>query len=252
MDVRTADCTRVDAGQVFARSLHETGFALVANASLDLDLLERFYSAWAGFFASREKYDCPSDPSVPAGFLPFRSEDGRLVDLKESFYYARNGACPEPLRETTDAVHRSLFDLAETLLGRLVDQGRDECPGLRLNLAAEPRTSLLRILHYPALTEMHELNERLPAAAGDSVRLGEHQDLNLLTVLPPATMPGLDIMDRSGAWHRVPCDATAVTVNAGDALQRLSGGYYRSTRHRVRNTIAELDHARYAAALFLV
>jgi isopenicillin N synthase-like dioxygenase len=42
-----------------------------------------------------------------------------------------------------------------------------------------------------------------------------------------------------------------MVVNAGDQLQEASGGYYRSTRHRVRSTIEELGQARYSAAFFL-
>jgi isopenicillin N synthase-like dioxygenase len=251
MDVLTADWRRDDVGAVFARSLHETGFALVSNAVLERGLLAQFYAAWAGFFASFEKYDCHSDPGLPSGYLPYRTMDGRLVDLKESFYCTQSGECPARLREATDAVHRSLLDLAERLLDELIAHS-DDCPGLRSRLVAAPRMSLLRIIHYPALADMPECQQRLASMSSDPVRLGDHQDLNLLTVLAPATMPGLDIMDRSGGWQRVTANAEAVVVNAGDALQRLSGGYYRSTRHRVRNTVAELAQPRYAVALFLV
>jgi isopenicillin N synthase-like dioxygenase len=252
VQVLTADYTSRDLPEIFARSVRDTGFAFLVNAPLDGCALARFYEAWAAFFADARKHDCASDPDLPAGYLPYRSPDGRLIDLKESFYYHRDRLCPESARGITEEVHRSLLGLAEELLDGLVcSEEARIAPVLRSRLLGTPRTGTLRIIHYPALSQLREWHDRLAGASEDPIRLAAHQDLNLLTVLPAATRPGLDLMDTHGGWHRVACDTGAVVVNAGDQLQRLSGGYYRSTRHRVRNSIAELGQPRYSAALFL-
>lgn len=83
---------------------------------------------------------------------------------------------------------------------------------------------LLRILRYPPLTG---------AEAAGSERAAAHGDINLLTVLPAATRPGLQVCDSSGAWHDVSCDPGSVVVNGGDMLDLATGGWFPSTTHRV-------------------
>ena len=84
------------------------------------------------------------------------------------------------------------------------------------------------------------------------MRSSAHEDINLLTLLPAGTAPGLQVKDRAGAWHDVACDPSAVIVNSGDMLQMASGGYFRSTTHRVTNpTGAMRATSRYSMPLFL-
>jgi len=102
---------------------------------------------------------------------------------------------------------------------------------------------LLRILHYPPLTA---------SVADGAVRAAEHEDINLITLLPAATAPGLEVKDVHGNWHAVPCDPGAVVVNAADMLQACTEHYYISTTHRVVNPEDENKHrSRYSMPLFL-
>jgi len=250
MPVLTADFTGPHLTKVLAHSLRDTGFALVDGAPVDHAALDRLYGDWAGFFAGEEKYDSPSDPDIPDGFLPYRTREGRLIDLKESFYFHLEGDCPEHLRETTATVYRNLLDIAETLLQALASCEEPGIPPAVRQALETSRGAVLRVLHYPPLSSFPEMGDDFKELE-EMVRLGAHQDLNLLTILPAATMPGLDILDRHGEWHRVSSGAGTVVVNAGDELQHLSRGYYRSTKHRVRNEAIELLRPRYAAALFL-
>ena len=52
------------------------------------------------------------------------------------------------------------------------------------------RHTLLRVLHYPPLRGDEE-----PGA----VRAAAHGDINLLTILPAATEPGLQVLGKDGA-----------------------------------------------------
>jgi isopenicillin N synthase-like dioxygenase len=103
--------------------------------------------------------------------------------------------------------------------------------------------TLLRVLHYPPLTGDEE-----PGA----VRAAAHGDINLLTILPAATEPGLQVMDKDGQWQDVPCDFGLLIVNIGDMLEEASGKYYPSTLHRVLNPTGEAaTKSRISLPLFL-
>ncbi|MCV5373598.1 hypothetical protein OFD18_36005, partial [Escherichia coli] len=70
--------------------------------------------------------------------------------------------------------------------------------------------TLLRVLHYPPMT-----GEEEPGA----IRAAAHEDINLLTVLPAANEPGLQVMSKDGEWIDVPCDFGNLIINIGDMLQ---------------------------------
>jgi isopenicillin N synthase-like dioxygenase len=103
--------------------------------------------------------------------------------------------------------------------------------------------TLLRVLHYPPLQGNEE-----PGA----VRAAAHGDINLLTILPAATEPGLQVLGKDDAWHDVPCDFGLLIVNIGDMLEEASGKYYPSTVHRVLNPTGEgAKKSRISLPLFL-
>ncbi|MBL8168890.1 MAG: isopenicillin N synthase family oxygenase, partial [Acidobacteria bacterium] len=69
-------------------------------------------------------------------------------------------------------------------------------------------------------------------AAGWGV--GEHTDYGLLTILKQDDAGGLQVKVR-GQWLEAPPVSNSFVCNIGDMLDRLTGGLYRSTPHRVRN-----------------
>jgi isopenicillin N synthase-like dioxygenase len=91
---------------------------------------------------------------------------------------------------------------------------------------AEP-TVLFRIFHYPA--------QPLDADPADaSWGVGEHTDYGLLTLLAQDRHGGLQVKT-PGGWIAAPPLEGALVCNIGDMLERLTGGLFRSTPHRVRN-----------------
>jgi isopenicillin N synthase-like dioxygenase len=87
---------------------------------------------------------------------------------------------------------------------------------------ADP-TVLFRIFHYP------------PAPPeSDDWGVGEHTDYGLLTLLAQDDNGGLQVRS-GGGWIDAPPVPGAFVCNIGDMLDRLTGGWYRSTPHRVRN-----------------
>lgn len=70
------------------------------------------------------------------------------------------------------------------------------------------------------------------AAAGDIWAKG-HTDYNTLTFLFHQPVAGLQVQTPEGQWQYVRSPRDAVIVNIADALEFLSGGYLKSTVHRV-------------------
>ena len=83
-------------------------------------------------------------------------------------------------------------------------------------------TQLLRIFRYPIDG---------PGEWG----VAEHTDYGLLTVLLQDDCGGLQVKTSSG-WRDVAPVPDTFVCNIGDMLERVTGGVYRSTAHRVRNT----------------
>ena len=103
--------------------------------------------------------------------------------------------------------------------------------------------TLLRVLHYPPLDGSEE---------PDAIRAAAHEDINLLTILPAANEPGLQVKGSDGEWIDVPCDFGNLIVNIGDMLQEASGGYFPSTTHRVINPEgSDQTRSRISLPLFL-
>ncbi|HCY46726.1 MAG TPA: flavonol synthase, partial [Flavobacteriales bacterium] len=85
--------------------------------------------------------------------------------------------------------------------------------------------SILRPIHYPPIT-----NE--PKSA---VRAGQHEDINLITLLIGASADGLEVLNKDNEWVAVTALPDRIVVNVGDMLQRLTNDRLKSTTHRVVN-----------------
>lgn len=94
--------------------------------------------------------------------------------------------------------------------------------------------SQLRMIHYP-----HD------PAAQDQPGIGAHTDYECFTLLH-VTAPGLQVVDRDGAWFDVPLIDGALIMNVGDMMEIMSNGRYLATKHRVKTVAQE----RYSFPLF--
>ncbi|MBB1252597.1 isopenicillin N synthase family oxygenase [Streptomyces sp. OF3] len=61
----------------------------------------------------------------------------------------------------------------------------------------------------------------------------EHQDFDLITALPRATAPGLQVLLQDGEWLPVHAPEGYAVVNVGMVLERLTNGLARAAVHRV-------------------
>jgi isopenicillin N synthase-like dioxygenase len=135
---------------------------------------------------------------------------------------ALRDAVLEYIDAVTDVGHRVLRVVSLAL-------GLDE-DWFDRHLTAEP-TVLFRIFRYPP-TETRE-----EAEGSMEWSVGEHTDYGLLTLLAQDDAGGLEVHTRDG-WIAAPPLADAFVVNLGDMLERMTGGVYKSTPHRVRNASA--------------
>jgi polar amino acid transport system ATP-binding protein len=84
---------------------------------------------------------------------------------------------------------------------------------------------LFRIFLYPS--------RAVPAGTEASHGVGEHTDYGLLTLLRQDEVGGLEVHTAQGWIDALPVPRSFV-CNIGDMLDRMTGGRYRSTPHRVR------------------
>ena len=249
MNIETIDYQADDARQALTRSLHNTGFAVLANHPITPDRISSFYQSWGDFFASDAKHDYLRDPENQDGYFPFRSENAKgqtTKDLKEFYHVYEWGRVPDALEEQTRALHRDLTTLGVELLSWLQGETPDEVKSqftMPLDeMMSESLMSLLRILHYPPLQD--EIEE-------GAIRAAAHEDINLITLLLAGSEPGLQAQDNQGNWHEISCDAGMITINNGDMLALASKNYFPSTTHRVVNPDAQANQSRYSMPIFL-
>ena len=249
MKIETVDYTAPDAGDRLARSLRETGFAVLANHPIRADRIDEAYALWGGFFASDSKLNYLRDYEKQDGYFPFKSEhakDAQKKDLKEFYHVYPWGRVPEDLEAFTRQLYADLTAIGIELLSWLDQLMPDEISAslsmpLQEMMQASQQ-SLLRILHYPPVSAEED------AAA---IRAAAHEDINLITLLLAGSQPGLQARDKQGRWHDVPCDPGMITINNGDMLSLATNGYFPSTTHRVINPDDKLNLSRYSMPMFL-
>lgn len=234
MRVQVIDYTAKDAAQRFVESLKSSGFGVLTNHPIKQHLVESIYHNWQAFFLSEDKYNYPFDNEKQDGYFSTEiSETAKGYhhkDIKEYYHVYPWGKIPAELKEEILNYYQVASNLAQELLSWVEEHSPDEvakhyAEPLAHMIQDTPNT-LLRILHYPPLTGNEELG---------AIRAAAHEDINLLTLLPAASEPGLQVQKPDGSWLDIPADFGHLIINIGDMLQEASGGYFPSTSHRVVN-----------------
>jgi isopenicillin N synthase-like dioxygenase len=232
------------------RACRDTGFFLVAGHGVDPDRLTALDASARDFFgrpeAEKAAVAMAHGGRAWRGWFPV---DGELTagvpDHKEGYYFGAEIPADDPRARAGLPLHGPNLFPAEpqalgpavlawiddmTALGHVLARGVSLGLGLdggwlHRHLTADP-TVLFRIFRYPA---------RPPGDDGWGV--AEHTDYGLLTILAHDGTPGLQVKGASG-WLDVPSVPGTFVVNLGDMLDRMTGGRYRSTPHRVRHGAA--------------
>jgi isopenicillin N synthase-like dioxygenase len=250
MKVKTVSWRSSRLAEDFAQSICETGFAVIADHPISFQLIQDSFAEWARFFSSEEKHKYKFDPKKQAGYFPFKSEnakDYKHKDLKEFFHHFDWSEMPSSCLKFTPKLRAELEEMGYELLkglNRVTPAEVRKKYSMPLHeMIKDSDGTLLRPIHYPPLSGTEEEG---------AVRAAAHEDINLITLLPASTAPGLQVKDVAGKWHDVSCDPGTIAVNAGDMLQEASGGYYPSTTHQVVNPHGpESRKPRYSMPLFV-
>ncbi len=251
MNLEAVDYQAPDAAEKFVRSLRETGFGVLTNHPIPEALVNAIYRHWQAFFDGNEKNNYHFNRDSQDGFFPILEAESAkgesLQDIKEYFHYYPWGQCPPELADELGEYYHAAIALASELLGwvEAYSPASVAChyrEPLSQILDGSEQT-LLRVLHYPPFQGTEQ-----PGA----VRAAAHQDINLLTILPAANEPGLQVLSKQNEWLDVDCDFNTLVVNTGDMLQEMSAGHFPSTSHRVINPEGEHDNkSRLSLPLFL-
>lgn len=229
------------AGEI-ERACRDTGFFYVTGHGVPASLRRRLDERSRAFFALpvAEKLEIEMSRGGRAwrGYFPVGAElTAGERDLKEGLYFGTE-LPPSPLPlHGPNLFPRRVPGLRETVLSyveALTAVGQRVLRGIAVSLGLAPDyfaagytaapTVLFRIFHYP------------PAPPGEpGWGVGEHTDYGLLTLLAQDDNGGLQV-HTPGGWVDAPPRQDAFVCNIGDMLERLTGGWYRSTPHRVRNT----------------
>jgi polar amino acid transport system ATP-binding protein len=192
------------------------------------------------------------------GYFPLGGEltSGR-PDWKEGLYLGTELPATHPLVQAKTPVHgpnlfpdvpgfrETILDYmtAVTQLGHRLMEGIALSLGLPAGYFAERYTAdpliLFRLFNYPS--------QPVPEGLDVQWGVGEHTDYGLLTILHQDHIGGLAV-HTPGGWIDAPPVAGSFVCNIGDMLDRMTGGLYKSTPHRVKRNTS--GHDRLSFPLF--
>jgi isopenicillin N synthase-like dioxygenase len=233
--------------QTVGDSLRDIGFFAVADHGLAPEALQLAYQSAAAFYDLPLETKLRYKPEKVAGQRGYTSlytehaKDSGAPDLKE-FYQIGRVDVPDDhpvhqpygpnlwpsevptfadsmirLYKVLDALGSELLRACALYLGEEQD---------KLSNMTREGDTIVRVLFYPPLPE---------SVPDGAIRAAAHEDINLITLLPGATASGLELLGRDEEWHSIEAAHDHIIVDAGDMLQNLTNGLFRSTTHRVVN-----------------
>lgn len=227
------------------KAYEEIGFVAVRNHLIDSTTVDELYSEVKNFFELSEdvkkKYE-DADLAGQRGYTSFGREHAKgsnAGDLKEFWHFGQEVEGDDPIRSEYPA---NIFVDELPAFNRvgikaykdLESTGKYMLRAIALYLGLDETyfddkikngNSILRPIHYPPITQE-------PKSA---VRAGQHEDINLITLLIGASAEGLEVLNKKSEWVAVTALPDHIVVNVGDMLQRHTNGKLKSTTHRVVN-----------------
>jgi isopenicillin N synthase-like dioxygenase len=184
-------------------------------------------------------------PSAAGGYFPLGGElTSGKPDRKQGLYFGEDLSGDDPRVAAGVPLHgANLFPEDVPELRPAVMRFMDEATrsahaimeGLALSLGLE--AGYFRETYTARPTLLFRIFE-YPAGDDESWGVGEHTDYGLLTLLAQDEQGGLQVKTPAG-WIDAPPIPGTLVCNIGDMLDRLTGGFYKSTPHRVRNVSAK-------------
>ncbi|MDA8719945.1 isopenicillin N synthase family oxygenase [Gammaproteobacteria bacterium] len=240
------------------QALEQYGFFTITDHGLDDSLLEQSYEASKNFFNLpldiKNKYAQPQFAGA-RGYTHFGKETAlgeSVADLKEFWHHG-----PETDASFDARIHSNL-SVAELnnfnqhcaeLFQQLNQLGMSVLESIALILNKPENffdswvakgNSVLRLIHYPALTD-----------ASNELRARPHEDINLITLLVGAEESGLEVKSQQGGWIPIDAKSKSIVCNIGDMMQLVTRSKLKSTTHRVVDHDIKNSKPRYSMPFFL-
>jgi isopenicillin N synthase-like dioxygenase len=224
-----------------------TGFVYTTH-DLSADLLDTAYGLLARFFElpaeDKARWAAPETHGQTGytGLLVETAATAEVADWKEMLNWGAEVPPAHPLRsryphrysaqvlpeadvpgitQVLTEFHERVLDLQARFL-RIVATGLG-CAESYFDDLLVDGSHLSRAIHYPPM-------EAAPGT--DHVWAAPHTDINLITALPRATGPGLQLL-LDGVWSDVTPPPDKVVLNTGIMLERLTNGVIPAGVHRV-------------------
>lgn len=248
--------------QMLGEAYEKVGFVSVKNHLLENDLTQNLYHYTQAFFNLEEEQKMHyynDEIAGQRGFIPWGKEHAKGMtegDLKEFYHFG----------QTVSDELKAKFNYPENVFvnevpefgqyaikayKKLEETGKIMLRAIALYLNLDEfyfdhqilyGNSILRPIHYGPIKD----------APKNAVRAGQHEDINLITLLMGASAEGLEILDKNNQWIAVTSLPEHLVVNVGDMLQRLTNNKLKSTTHRVVNPPKEKWHQpRFSIPFFL-
>ena len=248
--------------KMLGEAFENIGFVSIKNHHLNGSIAQELYQEVKRFFDlplnTKMKY-WEEDLAGQRGFTPFgveHAKDKSQGDLKEFWHFGQY--LPKEMKNKfaypSNIVVEEIPAFNE--IGKIAFQHLEKTGKILLQAIAnylnidahffdayvDYGNSILRPIYYAPLTKD-------PKSA---VRAGQHEDINLITLLMGASSEGLEILDKNNQWKPITSGDGELVVNVGDMLQRLTNNKMKSTTHRVVNPSKEnWGKPRYSIPFFL-
>lgn len=244
--------------RAIGEACRQDGFFAVVDHGIARSTIDALFGAARAFFALPEerksRIAMVRGGRAWRGYFPVGGElTSGVPDVKEGIYFGSELPVSDPRvvaglplhgpnlfpDDDVPALRPSVLryiDAVSALGGELmavIARSFDQPADYFARTSMQDPTLLFRIFHYPA-------------GSDEGWGVGEHTDYGVLTLLLTDDVPGLEVFSR-GTWRPIAPQPGALICNIGDMLDRMTGGVYRSTPHRVRNVSSR---GRYSFPLF--
>lgn len=262
--LKPGDAASADVAQQIRAAAMATGFFYIQNHGISADMLSRQFALTRQLMglplATRQTLSASKSKTM-RGFMAMGAQtldDAAKPDLNECFYcgmaypadhpyvlagYQTYGGNQWPAElpdapAQCEAYIQMLLGLSRRLMQLLaLSLG---LPESYFDATSQSPMITLRMLCYPPHPE--QADDRTFGA-------GAHTDWGALTLLAQDGHGGLEVALSDGIWLAAPPLPGTFIVNLGDMMPRWTNGLYRSSLHRVRNTLSG-GAARYSIPFF--
>ena len=232
-----------------AQACKKSGFFYIENHGVSNELIDSLEELSREFFrlpeSVKNEISMSKGGKAWRGYFPLEGElTSGKADLKEGLYFGAQLPNNHPYVRAGLPLHGpNLFpDIigfetavlaymkAMTHLGKILMQAVALSLDLPLDYfestCMKNPITLFRVFHYPPPSDVQRSENQWG--------VGEHTDYGVLTILKQDDVGGLQVYSQ-GKWIEAPYIKDTFICNIGDMLDLMTGGYYRSTPHRVNN-----------------